>query len=105
MKAYAPTTLLLQANGWPTCAASLPEPNWQPLMPPAGADTPVGESIGCSGQRPVSMTPTVTLDPALVEPPSDGHTAVAPMKSVLSSCGCWRESRWTATTPLTLSRS
>ena len=41
----------------------------------------------------------------MLEPPSDGQTAVAPMKSVLSSSGCLSESFCTAATPSTLSRS
>ena len=92
-------SLLLQANGAPRCAASEPSPNWQPLRPPAGAETPLGDIIGCSGHTPVSMTPTVTFEPAFAAPPSCCHTLVAPRNCVLSSSGCWSESCCTATTP------
>ena len=48
------------------------------------------------------MTPL----PALGRPPSARWTAVALMKSELESVSSWRrESDWTATTPLTSSRS
>ncbi len=62
-----------------------------------------GASIGCSGQTPVSMTPTMTFEPAFAEPPSDGQTVVAPMNDVLSSSGCFSVSFCTAATPGTLS--
>src|SRR5262249_18606173 len=69
------------------------------------APTPAADSIGCSGQMPVSITPTTTLDPAALGPPSEGQTFVAPMNSVLSSCGCSSVSCCTAATPGTFSRS
>ena len=62
-----------------------------------GAGRPRWRSIGCSGQTPVSMTPTTTLLPALAEPPSVGQTLVAPMNAVLSSSGWLSVSFWTAT--------
>ena len=71
----------------------------QPLRPPAGAEMPAADIIGCSGQMPVSIIPMTTFEPALLEPPSVGHTFVAPMKLVLSSSGWLSESFWTATTP------
>ena len=37
--------------------------------------------------------------PAFAEPPSDGHTVVAPMNDVLSSSGWLSVSFWTAATP------
>ena len=82
-----------------------PVPNWlqrQGGLPVVGESMPVGDSIGFSGQTPVSITPTMTFEPALLEPPRDGQTALAPMKSVLSSCGWLSVSCCTAATPATL---
>src|SRR4051794_32415624 len=100
-------SFLLQANAGPRCAVSLPSPNWQPhgAFPVVGELTPAGESIGCSGHTPLSITPTMTFEPALLEPPSDGQTAFAPMNSVLSSSGWFSVSFWTAETPSTLRMS
>ena len=97
--AYAPISLLLHANVGPRCATSEPLPKWQPLRPPAGAEMPAGDIIGCSGQMPVSIMPMTTFEPAWPEPPSAGHTLVAPMKLVLSSSGWLSASLCTATTP------
>src|SRR3954469_21777884 len=96
--AYAPISLLLQVNAGP----SEPSPNWQALRPPAGAPREPAASIGCSGQTPVSISPTITFEPAVDEPPSEGQTAVAPMNDVLSSSGWLRASCCTAATPGTL---
>ncbi len=59
---------------------------------------------GCSGQMPLSSTPTVTVSAAWMAPPIDGQTSVAPMNcGVASVCGCSGVSGWTATTPSTAS--
>src|SRR4051794_19390031 len=101
--AYAPMSLLLQVNVAPRWATSEPSPNWQALRPPAGAPREPAASIGCSGHTPVSMSATITLEPAVADPPSDGHTLVAPTKAVLSSSGCCSVSFCTAATPFVAS--
>ena len=106
MKAYAPISLLLQLNAGPRWATSPPVAKaLQPRRPPAGAPSAPGASIGCSGQTPVSMSPTMTLLPAFAEPPRVGQTVVAPMNDVLSSSGCSSVSSWTAAMPSVLSRA
>jgi hypothetical protein len=79
---------------------SLPSPKSQPNEPEI-AGRPLSASIGCSGQTPVSITPTLTFSAAWMLPPSDGQTACAPINVVLSSSGRRRASRWTASTPRT----
>src|SRR5581483_2797661 len=79
VNAYAPTSLRLQGNGAPRCATSLPSPNWQLYGPPGGGGRPRFANDGCSGQMPVSITPTTTPEAALSCPPSDGHTFAAPV--------------------------
>src|SRR5581483_1139960 len=101
-------SLLLQANVGPRCATSEPSPNWHWYAESGfggafSAGSVIGANIGFSGQTPVSITPTTTLLPAVVEPPIVGQTFVAPMNDVLSSSGCCSESFWTATTPDTFS--
>ena len=59
--------LLVAREGLPEVGGSVPPPNWQPHggLPVVGELMPVGDSIGFSGQTPVSMTPTMTFEPAL----------------------------------------
>ncbi len=98
VNAYAPTSLLLQVKAGPRLG-SVPLPNWH-WCGTVGAGSPVSRKDGCSGQMPVSSTPTVTPLPALTEPPTDGQTSVAPMNfGVASVAGCWTSSCWTAATP------
>src|SRR5262245_15882210 len=100
-------SFLLHVKSGPRWATSEPPPNWQPQggFPVVGESMPAGDSIGFSGQTPESITPTMTFEPAVDEPPRDGHTALAPMKSVLSSSVWLRVSFCTAETPSTFRMS
>ena len=67
---------------------------------------PGSANEGCSGQMPESRTPTSTPSPAVLDPPRDGHTFVAPTnRGEESVCSCSRVSLCTATTPSTARRS
>src|SRR3954454_22444860 len=105
MNRSAPISLLLQAKAGPGLA---PPENSQARVPESGGGgaeygLPEGsgsENDGCSGQMPVSSTPTITLSPALSCPPSRFHTVGAPMKvGVRSVSRCCSSSGYTATTP------
>jgi hypothetical protein len=71
-----------------------------------GAGTPRSAKEGCSGQAPVSITPTITPSPALAAPPSCWYRTGAPMNWGLESVrGLRAVSFWTAATPGRRSRS
>jgi hypothetical protein len=105
MKRSAPMSLLLHAKAGPGLAPPL---NSQARVPdsvafgaayalPAGSGS---EKEGCSGQTPVSRTPTMTPSPAFDCPPRLCHSTGAPMKpGDTSVCGCSTRSGSTAATP------
>src|SRR4029079_9089803 len=93
-------SLLLQVNAGPRCATSPPvAKSPQPLRPPVGTEIPADDIIARPGQITLSIIPMATFEPAWLEPPSVGHTFVAPMKLVLSSSGWLSESLLAADTP------
>src|SRR4051812_4483769 len=90
MNRSAPISLLLQAKAGPGLA---PPENSQARVPESGGggaeyglpDGSGSENEGCSGQMPVSSTPTITFSPALSWPPSCVQAVVAPMKAGVRS--------------------
>src|SRR5512137_2704984 len=94
MNRWAPISLLLQTKDAP---GLVPPENWHALEPDTGGGgaeygLPEGsgsENEGCSGQMPVSITPTITPSPAFSWPPNARQAVGAPMNcGLLSVSSC-----------------